>query len=174
MNCRALLGLLLISSLWMLRGVGATEHRNGPGDAFYLGSLVADAQQESERNDPHPPQKSPEAQAPPAQPQQAEAGMHSIALQFDYDFTKTPACSAKVKKSCVQQFVAYDISGPKPYFLFSFPVPDGAQGAMKGIKATSPRLLFALGKHRIGVSARMPNGEESPPRDCKTIIDIQN
>jgi hypothetical protein len=99
--------------------------------------------------------------------------MHSITLTFDYDFAKTPACSDKVKKQCVAKFNVYDISGDKPYFLFSAPVPSGAQGLVKGITATSPRMLFAVGKHRIGVSAQEPDGKESAPRDCKTIIEIK-
>lgn len=101
------------------------------------------------------------------------SAMHSITVKFDYDFTKTPACSAKVTTGCVQKFDVYDISGEKPYLLFSVPAPANAQGAMKGITATSPRMLFAIGKHRIGVSAQMPNGEKSPPRDCKVIIEIK-
>jgi hypothetical protein len=103
----------------------------------------------------------------------AGAAMHSITLTFDYDFTKTPACSENVKKQCVAKFSVYDISGDKPYFLFSAPVPDGAHGVMKGITATSPRMLFAVGKHRIAVSAQQPDGKESSPRDCKTIIEIK-
>jgi hypothetical protein len=110
-------------------------------------------------------------QAPP--PASPDSAMHSITLTFDYDFTKTPACSATVKKQCVAKFSVYDISGDKPYFLFSAPVPDGAHGLVKGITATSPRLLFAVGKHRIAVSAREPDGRESPPHDCKTIIEIK-
>jgi hypothetical protein len=103
----------------------------------------------------------------------AGSAMHSITVHFDYDFTKTPACSAKVTTACVQTFDVYDISSEKPYLLFSIPVPANAQGLMKGITATSPRMLFAVGKHRIGVSAQMPNGEKSPPRDCKVIIEIK-
>ena len=98
---------------------------------------------------------------------------HSITVKFDYDFTKTPACSAKVTTGCVQKFDVYDISGEKPYLLFSVPAPANAQGAIQGITATSPRMRFAIGKHRIGVSAQMPNGEKSPPRDCKVIIEIK-
>jgi hypothetical protein len=78
-----------------------------------------------------------------------------------------------VKKQCVAKFSVYDISGDKRYFLFSAPVPDGAHGVMKGITATSPRMLFAVGKHRIAVSAQEPDGKESPPRDCKTIIEVK-
>jgi hypothetical protein len=103
----------------------------------------------------------------------AGSAQHSITVQFDYDFTKTPACTAKVTKACVQKFNVYDISGEKPYILFSIPAPQNAQGLVKGISATSPRMWFAIGKHRIGVSAEMPNGEKSPPRDCKVIIEIK-
>jgi hypothetical protein len=101
------------------------------------------------------------------------SAMHSITVQFDYDFTKTPACSAKITTACVQKFDVFDISGDKPYYLFSVPVPPSAQGMMKGISATSPRMLFAVGKHRIGVSAQMPDGAKSPPRDCKVVIEIK-
>ena len=101
------------------------------------------------------------------------SAMHSITVQFDYDFTKTPACSAKITAACVQKFDVFDISGDKPYYLFSVPVPPSAQGMMKGISATSPRMLFAVGKHRIGVSAQMPDGAKSPPRDCKVVIEIK-
>ena len=106
-------------------------------------------------------------------PPESGSAMHSITVQFDYDFTKTPACTAKVTKACVQKFDVYDISGDKPYLLFSIPAPPNAQGVMKGITATSPRMWFAIGRHRIGVSAQMPDGEKSPPRDCKVIIEIK-
>jgi hypothetical protein len=101
------------------------------------------------------------------------SAMHSVTVQFDYDFTKTPACTAKVTKACVQKFNVYDISGEKPYLLFSIPAPQNAQGSMKGISAASPRMWFAIGRHRIGVSAQMPDGEKSPPRDCTVIIEIK-
>jgi hypothetical protein len=110
---------------------------------------------------------------PEPNPPPSGSAMHSITVHFDYDFTKTPACSTKVTTACVKAFDVYDISGDKPYLLFSVPVPQNAQGAMKGITATSPRMLFAVGKHRIGVSAQMPNGEKSPPRDCRVIIEIK-
>jgi hypothetical protein len=103
----------------------------------------------------------------------AGSAQHSITVQFDYDFTKTPVCTAKVTKACVQKFDVYDISGAKPYLLFSIPAPQNANGLMKGITATSPRMWFAIGQHRIGVSAEMPNGEKSQPRDCKVIIEIK-
>jgi len=106
-------------------------------------------------------------------PPAAGSAMRSITVQFDYDFTKTPACTTKVTKACVQKFDVYDISGEKPYLLCSIPVPQNAQGLMKGITASSPRMWFAVGRHRIGVSAQMPDGEKSPPRDCKVIVEIK-
>jgi hypothetical protein len=106
-------------------------------------------------------------------PPATASAQHSITVQFDYDFTKTPACTPKAPKVCVQKFNVYDISGPKPYLLFSIPAPQNAEGMMKGITATSPRMWFAVGSHRIGVSAQMPDGEKSPPRDCKVIIEIK-
>jgi hypothetical protein len=106
-------------------------------------------------------------------PPPAGSAMHSITVQFDYDFTKTPPCAAKVTTACIKTFDVYDISGEKPYLLFSIPAPANAQGLTKGITATSPRMLFAIGKHRIGVAAQMANGEKSPPRDCKVIIEIK-
>ena len=102
-----------------------------------------------------------------------ESAKHIITLTFDYDFTKTPACSTTVKVHCVAKFSVYDISSHKPYFLFFAPVPAGAHGVVKGITATSPQLLFAVGKHRIAVSAVEPDGSESPPHECKTIIEIK-
>jgi hypothetical protein len=120
-----------------------------------------------------PTQQTPKGRAKSEEPVPAGSAMHTITVTFDYDFTKTPACSDKAKKQCVARFSVYDISSDKPYFLFSAPVPDRAQGLMKGIRATSPRMLFAVGKHRIAVSAQEPDGKESPPRDCKTIIEIK-
>jgi hypothetical protein len=103
----------------------------------------------------------------------AQTAMHTITVTFDYDFTLTPACAGKVKTNCVTKFSVYDISGPKPIFLYSLPVPANAKGFMKGIAATSPRMAFEVGKHRIGVAAQTADGKESPPRECKAIIEIK-
>jgi hypothetical protein len=114
-----------------------------------------------------------QSQAPAPTAASSESSKHSITLTFDYDFTKTPACSATVKVHCVAKFSVYDISSHKPYFLFFAPVPADAHGVVKGITAKSPQLLFAVGKHRIAVSAVEPDGSESPPHECKTIIEIK-
>ncbi len=118
-------------------------------------------------------QQAAQSQSAGSTPASPDSAMHCITVQFDYDFSKTPACSAKVKTVCVQKFSVYDISGGKPYFLFSVPLPQNTEGLVKGITATSPRLLFAVGKHRIGVAAQMPDGQESKPRDCRVIIEIK-
>jgi hypothetical protein len=34
-------------------------------------------------------------------------------------------------------------------------------------------MLFMVGSHRIGVSAQMPDGQESPLRHCQVIIEIK-
>jgi len=156
-----------------------------PGRGFFIGGAVASAGATnyaasyggSRRQQATASQSSGAAQSSDTQkgtdPPESGSAMHSITVQFDYDFTKTPACTAKVAKACVQKFDVYDISGDKPYLLFSIPAPPNAQGVMKGITATSPRMWFAIGRHRIGVSAQMPDGEKSPPRECKVIIEIK-
>jgi hypothetical protein len=122
---------------------------------------------------PQPSNGSAQSQTPAPTAASTGSAKHVITLTFDYDFTKTPACSATVKVHCVAKFSVYDISSHKPYFLFFAPVPNGAHGLTKGITATSPQLLFAVGKHRIAVSAVEPDGSESPPHECKTIIEIK-
>ena len=86
----------------------------------------------------------------------------TIKVTFDYDFRITPACSAKVTQGCVQQFNLYEV----------FPVPTGATGFVKGISATTEPYLFDSGRHRLAVSAQMPNGQESDLSECTTIITV--
>jgi len=95
--------------------------------------------------------------------EQAQSPKHTITMKFDYDFTAMPACSQKVSKKCIAKFVVYDISGGKPYKLFTIPVPPDASGAVKGISGESQPLLFEPGKHLIGVAAQKDSGEESSP-----------
>jgi hypothetical protein len=97
---------------------------------------------------------------------------HTISVTFDYDFTQIHACSATIKKKCIAQFIVYDISGKKPYKLFSIPTPPGAAGALKGIQGDSQPLLFEAGRHQIAVSAQMESGEESNPRAAAVWIEI--
>jgi hypothetical protein len=157
--------LLVVTSVAGPRLYGSQSNRLGVSNSVM-------PQQAAQTSSGPAKSQAPAGSASPA-PASSDSAMHSITLTFDYDFTKTPACSATVKKHCVAKFSVYDISGDKPYFLFSAPVPEGAHGLVKGITATSPRLLFAVGKHRIAVSARDPDGSESPPHDCKTIIEIK-
>ncbi|MGB8802082.1 MAG: hypothetical protein WCC97_15460 [Candidatus Acidiferrales bacterium] len=159
--CRGYAAILAIASLMLL--AAAPLHASRPQKTTFTSPSGAaqspDTQQNGSQKGTNPPP--------------AGSAQHSITVQFDYDFTKTPACTAKLTKACVQKFDVYDISSAKPYLLFSVPVPPNAQGLMKGITATSPRMWFAVGNHRIGVSAQMPDGEKSPPRDCKVIIEIK-
>jgi hypothetical protein len=99
---------------------------------------------------------------------------HKISFTFDYDFGAIPACSRTVTKACVQQFNLYDISQgtSKRVKLGSIPVPDGASGQVKGISGATEPLLFNSGKHMIAVTAQLPDGSESNPRKCATIVEI--
>jgi hypothetical protein len=109
---------------------------------------------------------------------QAGQSRHKITVTFDYDFTHKPPCSAKVKdnenKSCVQQFIVYDISAglAKRTELMSIPVPPDAHGLVKGISATTPLLLFESGQHLIAVVAQTPKKFQSDPNKCELWVTI--
>jgi hypothetical protein len=111
----------------------------------------------------------------PAQPPTAVShGKHTVTVTFDYDFRQTPACSAKVTKHCVQQFIAYDISAgiKNATMMFPIPLPTHPVGAIHGITATSPMLDFESGKHLVSVSAMSPDGTHSKRSLCTTWITI--
>jgi hypothetical protein len=111
----------------------------------------------------------------PAQPSTSTShGKHTVTVTFDYDFGKTPACSAKVTKHCVQQFIAYDISAgiKNATMMFPIPLPLHPVGAIHGITATSPLLDFESGKHLVSVSAMSPDGTHSRRSLCTTWITI--
>jgi len=99
---------------------------------------------------------------------------HIITVTFDYDFTVTPACAPKVTKKCVKQFNIYDISPgiAKRVKIGSIPVPENARGLVKGISGKTEPFLFDPGRHRLAVSAQMPDGTESDLRRCITIVEI--
>jgi hypothetical protein len=111
------------------------------------------------------------AQAPP---RKEGPSMHSITVKFDYDFGRTPACTDKIKKRCIQQFVVYDISAGEasPSQLFTVPVPPDANGLVSGITGTSPKLSIASGSRRLGVVAHEPDGKESRPGSCTIWISV--
>jgi len=102
-------------------------------------------------------------------------GWHFVSVTFDYDFSKTPACSTTVTTACVEGFVAYDISAGVKHRtkLFDIPLPSKPVGLVHRITGRSPkRLDFESGKHLISVSAREAGGKESRHRACTTWIDI--
>ncbi len=125
-----------------------------------------------------PPSQSTGQASATTQNGQADTTSHSshfVTLRFDYDFTKTPACSATVKTACVKEFVAYDISAGVKHRrkLFVIPLPPKPVGVVHRIKGRSPtKLDFESGKHLISVSAREPGDKESKHRACTTWIDI--
>jgi hypothetical protein len=105
---------------------------------------------------------------------QTEPDKHSITVKFDYDFTKTPACSPTVTKKCVKQFNIYDTSAgyKKRTKLFSIPAPAGETKSVQGITGTSPRLVFESGKHRIAAAAETAEGVESNLRLSVTWAEV--
>jgi len=118
----------------------------------------------------------PSAPKTAATPTPAPPANHSITVNFDYDFGKTPACSPSITAKCVQQFNVYDISGGpvlNRIKLFSVPVPANASGKVRGITGTSPQLSFETGTHFLAVTAQPPTGNESNPVVCMTIVNIK-
>jgi hypothetical protein len=125
----------------------------------------------SPANSSAPPQTEiPDANKPP----ETTHGPHTVTVTFDYDFRLTPACSTKVPKNCVQQFIAYDISAgiKSATMLFPIALPTNPVGAVHGITAISPKLDFESGKHLISVSAMGPDGKHSNKSLCTTWIVI--
>jgi hypothetical protein len=107
-------------------------------------------------------------------PQPQQAVMRTVKVKFDYDFSKFPACSAKITKKCVQQFNVYEVSSTPPIFLFSIPVPPNARGKVTGIPGAAPqKQAFFTGPHRVGVTAKGPGlNEESDPYQCMTFVQV--
>jgi hypothetical protein len=101
-----------------------------------------------------------------------QSSTHTVTVTFDYDFTAMHACSPKVTKKCVARFVVYDISGMKPYKLFTIPAPADANGPIKGISGKSEPLLFESGKHLLAATAQKDSGEESRPQACSVWVAI--
>lgn len=108
----------------------------------------------------------------PLQPPQAV--MRTVKVKFDYDFSRFPACSAKVTQKCAQQFNVYEISAKPPIFLFSIPVPPNAKGKMTGITGSAPQKhSFFTGPHRFGVTAKGPGlNYESDPYQAMTFAEV--
>ena len=101
---------------------------------------------------------------------------HTVSVFFDFDFTPIPPCPQPKGRSCVEQFVVYDISGgtlPAQRFkLFTIPAPPDATGKVRGIKGTSPPLGFQSGMHLIGVTAQTLDKKESDPAACEFWVTV--
>ena len=100
--------------------------------------------------------------------------VHAVTVTFDYDFSKTPACTTKITKHCVQQFIAYDVSASAahPAMLFPISLPANPVGLVKGTSKPGPPIDFESGKHLISVSAMSPDGTHSKRSLCTTWITI--
>jgi hypothetical protein len=99
---------------------------------------------------------------------------HTVTVKFDYDFSRSPACTANLTAKCVQQFNVYDISGGAAHRikLFSIPLPPNPSGQIRGITGTSPQLSWEPGTHFLAVTAQWPTGDESNPAVCTTTVQI--
>lgn len=97
---------------------------------------------------------------------------HKITVTFDYDFTRTPACGAEIKRDCVRQFNVYEVGlGIKIRAkLMSIRVPRGARDVVKGISGTTRWLTIEPGKHLIAVMAQTREGAESDLRLCRVWV----
>jgi len=115
--------------------------------------------------------QSPSSQLKKPQPSNAPSpSVHVVTVNFDYDFTKVPACSPKITtKNCIKQFDVYDISGGHQK-LFSIPAPTGVSGVVKDITGKSPRLVFEPGPHIIAVTAESAAGAESEVTGSKITL----
>jgi hypothetical protein len=56
--------------------------------------------------------------------------------------------------------------------LGSISAPANATGFVKEITGTTQPFLFTSGKHKVAVSAQMPDGSESDLSQCTQIIKI--
>ena len=97
---------------------------------------------------------------------------HTLVVSLDYDFTKQHACTERETKNCIKQFNVYELTGGQRLRLFSFSVPAGAHGPVKGIKGTSAVLMLNAGDHIIGVTAALADGPESYPEACSVIVKV--
>ncbi len=100
--------------------------------------------------------------------------IRAVTVTFDYDFTKTPACSQTLKTKCIQQFNVYDNTGGKKRLLFWILPPADAHNLVKGITSTSPKLPFFIGPLAVAVTAWTAERDESQPKDCQVTVAISS
>jgi hypothetical protein len=137
--------------------------------------LIAGAQQAPAPQSSRQPAPAPQPANPPCA--QTPQSLHRVTVKFDYDFSKSPVCTKKIKRGCVAQFMLYDVSlgVPKRTKLATIPVPDRANGFVPGITWTTDCLVFESGQHRLAVRAQDASGVESRVKQCDsctTIIEI--
>ncbi len=122
---------------------------------------------------PAPTQSAPPAQESPTptnpgssstqSPTQAPVP-HTISVSFDYDFDRTPACTEKITRRCVQKFVIYDISSGAnhAYPIGTVALPDHPYGQRRAIVGKTDPHVFESGRHLIAISAQEPEPQPHP------------
>ena len=140
-----------------------------PGTVL-LGQQKAPPSQQAQSQAPQSPLSKP--QGPQLSNASSPPNSHVVAVTFDYDFTKVPACSPTVTaKNCIKQFDVYDITAGH-LKIFSIPTPAGASGVVKGIPGQSPRRVFEPGPHILAVTAESAAGTESEVTGSTTTVVI--
>jgi len=116
-------------------------------------------------------QSAPPAQQPPTHPDSSsvqsptqEPVAHTISVSFDYDFDRTPACTEKITRRCVQRFVVYDISSGAnhAYPIGTVALPDHPYGQKRAIPGKTDPHVFESGRHLIAVTAQEPEPQPHP------------
>jgi len=152
----------LVVVVWVALFCANARGQAPPSQASSLSSSV---------QTPGPAQSAPTAPETPPNPASSPAGPatqgpvpHRISVTFDYDFDRTPACTEKIKRRCVQQFVVYDISaGPShPYQIGVVALPDHPFGQRRAIPGKTDPHIFESGRHLIAVTAQEPEPQPHP------------
>jgi len=160
----------LFALVVILCGLGCTDVR-GQAPPKQSSSSSAPVQT------PVPTQSAPPAQDSPTHPASSSAGSatqapvpHTISVSFDYDFDRTPACTEKIKRHCVKQFVVYDISGGAnhAYQIGIVALPDHPFGQRRAIVGKTDPHVFESGRHLIAITAQ-EEGAQPHPLESNTI-----
>jgi len=98
------------------------------------------------------------------EPAKQGSAPHTISVTFDYDFDRTPACTEKIKRRCVLQFVVYDISAGSnhAYQIGTVALPDHPYGQRRAIPGKTDPHIFESGKHLIAVAAQEAEPQPHP------------
>ena len=119
------------------------------------------------------PSSSPQPCGQPPLAQPPTSAWHCITVNFNYNFSTTPACSANNSvHPCTAQFAIYETTAgtgaTTRIFLFNVPLP-AKQSGVVSVTMQSPRQInWGLGWHKLGVAALDPVGGQSNLRFCNS------